>query len=61
MGFYMKTPPEKLDLQILDGQGWLRFQFLPSLLRRGGWFANALHLTQLGHRGCNPPSLLVTP
>jgi hypothetical protein len=43
----MTTPPEKLEAQTIDMQGWLPFQFLTSLLRRcGGWFANhALHLS----------------
>jgi hypothetical protein len=34
-------PPEKLDVQVIDIQTKLPFQFLPSLLRFGsGWFAN---------------------
>jgi len=34
------TPPEKLDVQNVDMQRWLPFQFLTSLLRFGsGWFS----------------------
>ena len=34
-------PPEKLDMQTVDVQRWLPFQFLTSLLLvRRGWFAN---------------------
>ena len=58
------TPPEKLDMQTVDTQCRLLFQFLTSLLRfRSGWFANhALQRTAAGHRSCNrraswPPSL----
>jgi hypothetical protein len=43
----MTPPPEKLDAQVIDRQGWLPFQFLTSLLRfRSGWFAN--HALSLG-------------
>ena len=41
------TPPEELDMQIVDMERWLPFQFLTSLLRfRSGWFAN--HALSLG-------------
>lgn len=45
------TAPEKLDMQAVDFQRPLPFQFLPSLLRlRSGWFANhALEPTRVGH------------
>jgi len=34
-------PPEELDVQTVDMERWLPFQFLTSLLRFGsGWFAN---------------------
>ena len=37
----MLPPPEKLDMQTVDTQCRLLFQFLTSLLRfRSGWFAN---------------------
>jgi hypothetical protein len=48
-------PPEKLDMQTVDVQSTLPFQFLTSLLRvRRGWFAN--HVPQRTRRaryGCN--------
>jgi len=35
------TPPEKLNTQVIDVQGSVLLQFLPSLLRlRGGFGAN---------------------
>ena len=41
VGILTMTPPEKLDAQAVDMQRCLPFQFLTSLLRRGGgWFAN---------------------
>lgn len=52
----MTTPPEKLDMQNVDVQRRLPFQFLTSLLLgRRGWFANhALQLlTRLERRSCN--------
>jgi len=34
-------PPEELDMQTVDMERWLPFQFLTSLLLvRRGWFAN---------------------
>ena len=48
-------PPEKLDMQTVDTQCRLLFQFLTSLLRfRSGWFANhALQRTRPSRCGCN--------
>jgi hypothetical protein len=50
------SAPEKLDVQVLDMERGLPFEFLTSLLRRrGGWFANhALQRTRRERRGCNP-------
>ena len=46
-------PPEEPDMQTIDLERWLPFQFLTSLLLvRRGWFANrALHLTRRERRG----------
>ena len=39
--FTRPWPPEELDMQTVDREHWLPFQFLASLLRfRSGWFAN---------------------